>query len=173
MKLVLLACLLLTAAAQAEDTPPANRASNNKLLLEATVVPLRANVTTLLGFDPGAGYIIVKLRATPRTLQPLVLNPEDFTLISRKDGAKSGALSALAVLGLGSVIVLGEQGLPVKHATGNDPRLVPLEGKAFPSGEASKPVEGLLYFQLDGKLKPSQLGMLYVGPAGRLVVDFK
>jgi len=48
-----------------------------------------------------------------------------------------------------------------------------LESKVLPDTETKEPVEGLLYFLLDGKNKPKDLGLLYKGPAGRLSMDFK
>ena len=39
--------------------------------------------------------------------------------------------------------------------------------------ETKEPVEGLLYFLLDGKNKVKDLGLIYKGPAGRLAMDFK
>ena len=39
--------------------------------------------------------------------------------------------------------------------------------------ETKEPVEGLIYFLLEGKNKPKDLGLLYKGPAGHLAMDFK
>ena len=43
----------------------------------------------------------------------------------------------------------------------------------LPDKETKEPVEGLLYFLLEGKNKAKDLGLLYKGPAGRLAMDFK
>jgi hypothetical protein len=48
-----------------------------------------------------------------------------------------------------------------------------LESKMLADTETKDPVEGLLYFLLEGKNKPKDLGLLYKGPAGRLAMDFK
>jgi hypothetical protein len=171
MSRLAIAALLISCAWAQQKTLP-NQAGNAKLSLRGEAITVRANVTALLGLDPGEGYIVVKLRATPQTPSALRLSPDDFTLISRKNGEKSGFLSAAAVLGVGSVLVLGEQGPKLKNAT-TDPRLAGLEAKTFPEGDTKDPVEGLLYFNLAQKLKPDQLGLLYSGAAGRLVIDFK
>jgi hypothetical protein len=171
-----------------------------------------------MGIDLGEGFIVVKIRATPQTLQALRVSADDFTLVSRKNGEKSGAMSPHAIAGsVGMVIAdpraqsgqgIGSRsnptnmpvpvgGMPVGMPTngggiGNtgsvqegtvearmerrateDPRLPFLEAKAFHDTETKEPIEGLLYFNLTGKLKPEQLGMIYAGPAGRLVIDFK
>jgi hypothetical protein len=139
---------------------------------------------------------------------------DDFTLVSRKNGEKSGAMAPTAIAGSGAMIVMGAAsqsgegigtrapmpiGMPGGTGPGNgaggigntgsveggmaeirperrrdaDPRLPALEAKVFPDRETLEPVEGLLYFNLEGKLKPENLGLIYAGPAGRLVIDFK
>jgi hypothetical protein len=102
----------------------------------------------------GTGYIAVKVRATPLGPDPLPLSPDDFTLVSRKDGEKSGALPPDGFV---------------------DPKIeAALKERVFTAREGKEPVEGFLYFRIDNsKPKPSQLGMIYAGKAGRLIVDFK
>jgi hypothetical protein len=58
------------------------------------------------------------------------------------------------------------------HAPEN-PLLAPLKAKGLAEAETNKPLEGLLYFALEGKNKPKDLSLLYKGAAGRLVIDFK
>jgi hypothetical protein len=43
----------------------------------------------------------------------------------------------------------------------------------LPDKEIKTPVEGLLYFSIDHKLKPKDLSLIYDGEGGKLVVDFK
>jgi hypothetical protein len=56
---------------------------------------------------------------------------------------------------------------------GNDKLLEALKAKQFPEKESVEPVEGFLYFPLDGKHKLKDLGLLYRGPAGRLNLEFQ
>ena len=42
----------------------------------------------------------------------------------------------------------------------------------LPDKETKEPVEGLLYFPIDGKIKPKDLAVIYKGPAGKLVMEF-
>jgi hypothetical protein len=56
---------------------------------------------------------------------------------------------------------------------GNEKLLEALKAKQFPDGEATQPVEGYLYFPLDGKHKLKNLAVLYRGPAGRLNLEFE
>jgi hypothetical protein len=167
-----------------------------------------------MGIDLGEGFIVVKMRATPQTLAPLRLSVDDFTLVSRKNGEKSGAMAPTAIAGSAALIVMGAPsqsgqsigsrapnptGIPgvsrpsagpggignsgsveggmaeirTEQSRDADPRLPALEAKVFPDRETLEPIEGLLYFNLAGKLKPNNLGLIYAGPAGRLVIDFK
>ncbi len=56
---------------------------------------------------------------------------------------------------------------------GNDKLLEALKAKQFPEKESAQPVEGYLYFPLDGKHKLKNLAVLYRGPAGRLNLEFE
>lgn len=146
----LLVCTVFTTAA---DKPARNQAENRRLKLEATAITDPKLVAKEVGVLLGAGYIVVKLRATPMGVDPLLVTPDDFTLVSRKNGEKSGALPPDGFV---------------------DPKITEaLKKSVFTGGEGKEPMEGLLYFQMENKLKPSQLGMIYVGKAGRLIVDFK
>ncbi|MBV9295939.1 MAG: hypothetical protein JO145_10230 [Acidobacteriaceae bacterium] len=58
-------------------------------------------------------------------------------------------------------------------SAGNDKLLQALEAKQFPEKESIQPVEGYLYFPLDGKHKLKNLAVLYRGPAGRLNLEFQ
>jgi hypothetical protein len=54
-----------------------------------------------------------------------------------------------------------------------NPLLAALKAKAVPEDESKKPLEGLLYFAIDGKPKVKDLALIYASPNGRLIVDFK
>ncbi len=59
-----------------------------------------------------------------------------------------------------------------KEQEQDNPLLAALRKKILPEGETSAPVSGLLYFSIEGKHKIKDLGLQYIGPAGRLVLDF-
>src|SRR5262249_16821711 len=133
--------------------------------------------------------------------------PDNFTLISRKDGDRSPALEPTQIAGQGALVVhpAAQQpggdgtrtngpiwgGVSVragksaanKEGDGPEPKLdnsipeTPLLGalkeKILADMETKTPVEGLLYFNLGGKLKPKDVSLIYKGPAGKLVMDFK
>ena len=49
-----------------------------------------------------------------------------------------------------------------------NPLLAVLKAKVLPETETMEPVEGLLYFLIDGKFKQKDLALIYKGQAGRL-----
>lgn len=143
-------CAVLATAA---DKPLPNQADNSRLKIEATAITDPKLVAQEIGRMLGDGYIVVKIHLTPLGPDPLPLSPDDFTLVSRKNGEKGGALPPDGFV---------------------NPKITEaLEAKVLKASEGKEPTEGLLYFMMEGKLKPSQLGLIYVGKAGRLIVDFK
>ena len=56
---------------------------------------------------------------------------------------------------------------------GNAKLLEALKAKALTARESSEPVDGYLYFPLDGKHKLKNLAVLYRGPAGKLDLEFE
>lgn len=55
----------------------------------------------------------------------------------------------------------------------NQKLLEALKAKQFPEKESIEPVQGYLYFPLDGKHKLKNLAVLYRGPAGKLDLEFE
>jgi len=56
--------------------------------------------------------------------------------------------------------------------TKENPVLVALKAKILPEKEISGSTSGLLYFQIEGKVKPKDLELRYKTPAGQLAVRF-
>jgi hypothetical protein len=56
---------------------------------------------------------------------------------------------------------------------GNRELVTALKAKELPAKDTTEPVEGYLYFSLDGKHKLKDLAVLYRGPAGRLDLEFE
>lgn len=209
---------LAVAACAADKKGLPNQAGNDDIDLNGTVLIDRQEIQSALGADLGMGYAVVRIKAIPKADKPIRIGPDDFTLISRKDGERSPALSPSQIAGKGAMVVkegqrLGGYGTqsngPIwggigtggprrmpgsgggagnssaesgkagdakidKDAKGADSSLLPvLKEKVLAEVETNKPVEGLLYFTLDGKMKPKDLSLLYKGAAGRLVIDFK
>ena len=73
----------------------------------------------------------------------------------------------------GPVIPEHKDGEAGENTPEANPVLAALKAKGIPGDESKKPIEGLLYFAVEGKLKPKDLGLIYASPYGRMVVDFK
>ena len=203
-----IAFALAIVANAAEKKPLPNQAGNDDIDLAGTVMLERPDVQQALGGDLGQGYVLVRIKVTPKADAGLRVSPDDFTLLSRKDGERSPALDPNQIGGKGALIVrpAAEQpggdgtrtngpiwgGVTVrsgstKKAGGlgdgpeaktdntveESPLLAILKQKMLPETETKKPVEGLLYFIMGGKLKPKDVSLIYKGPAGKLVMDFK
>ncbi len=53
------------------------------------------------------------------------------------------------------------------------PLLKVLKDKVLPEQEIAEPIEGLLYFQIDGKVKAKDLELYYKTPGGKLAMRFR
>ena len=214
MKTLIVLFLVSLLAAAADRKPLPGQAGNDDIELAASVIVDRAEVTQAVGEELGIGYVVVRMKVTPKTEKPLRISPDDFTIVCRKDGQRSVALSPGQIAGTGALIVkaapnqpggagtttngpiwggvgVGGMGRRPANSAGADggepkmedsakskdgkdsPLLAALKAKILPDKESLEPVEGLLYFPIDGKLKPSDLAVLYKGPAGRLTMEFE
>lgn len=57
--------------------------------------------------------------------------------------------------------------------TGESPLLKSLKEKVLQETEVTEPVSGLLYFQMDGKVKAKDLELYYKTPSGKIALRFK
>jgi hypothetical protein len=217
MKRVLVLGLVCMAAWGADKKRLPNQAGNDNLELVGKVLLDPKEIRDAVGADLDKGYAVVRVQATPKTGEPMRISPDDFTLISRKDGQRSPALAPSEIAGSGVLVVkaaerqpggLGTQtngpiwggigGAPSRlpgqgsglgnagsveagtvgadldaNAQGDSPLLAALKEKILPDGDTQKPVQGLLYFVIDGKVKVKDLSLFYKGPGGWLDMDFK
>jgi hypothetical protein len=187
MKRWIIFALISVVATAADKFHLPGQAGNDDLELAATLLLDHEAITQALGADPGDGYIVVRMKAVPKTEQPLRLSPDDFTLLSHKDGDRSQALSPGQIAGKGALVVksspdhLSSPGVreraPLKVEARNTaedlPLLSALKAKSFPDGETKSAVEGLLYFPIDNKVKPKDLSLIYKGFAGKLIIEFR
>jgi hypothetical protein len=56
--------------------------------------------------------------------------------------------------------------------TTESPLLLALRQKALPEKTVTEPVTGLLYFEIDGKVKPKNLELFYKTKSGKLGMRF-
>ncbi len=179
------------------------QAGNDDIDLEGSVILGHDEITSAVGSDLGEGYILVKMKAIPKGDAPIRIGPDDFTMISRKDGQRSTALSPSEIAGKGALVVkrgnsddrksgwaamgagggLGSspgtvqrdviKGTQIDDNAKETPALAALTAKILPDKETKTPVEGLLYFSINGKVKLKDLAVQYKGPAGRLTMEFE
>jgi len=207
MKFLPILLLCASTAFAGDPKPLPNQASNAALDLSGAVLMVRNDIQLALdGPDLPPGYMVVRMKVTPKSDTPLRISPDDFTLLSRKDGQRSPSLSPHQIAGGGTVLVvkpaakqpggdgttvngpiwggvaigrkptvINDNDTTVRTATAEEdsPLLKVLTEKSLPDKDIKSPVEGLLYFAVDGKLKPKDLSLIYQGQAGKLVIDFK
>jgi hypothetical protein len=179
------------------------QAGNNDVDLEGSVIINREEITNAIGGDIGEGYVVVRMKVTPKGDKPLRIGPDDFTMISRKDGQRSTALAPSEIAGKGAMVVkhgtadgsksswgVGGMGGGVGSSPGTvqrdvikntqiddnakeSPALGALTAKILPDKETKTPIEGLLYFSINGKLKAKDVALIYKGDAGKLVMEFE
>jgi hypothetical protein len=206
MRHALVLTIAAALAAQAGDLKPLpGQAGNDDIELVGSVIVAQDEIQQELGADLGKGYIVVRMKATPKTDHPLRIGPDDFTAISHKDGQRSQALEPTQIAGTGGALIVREASSGGSR-TGTDigifggaigtspgttyspldsriskgdpkakdsPLLTALKAKVLPDKETKEPVEGLLYFPIEGKIKPKDLAVIYQGPAGKLVMEFE
>ncbi|HEV8412428.1 MAG TPA: hypothetical protein VGQ49_02455 [Bryobacteraceae bacterium] len=202
MKLLIIS-LIISLFALADDIKSLpNQAGNGDIDLAGTALLDSKEIEQVVGAPMEPGYVVVRIKVSPRTLNAIRISADDFTLVSRKDGEKSPALVPSQIAGPADFVLkqgkarssggrmhgisIGGFGTGTAVDPGtvdisqgdtkkapDSPLLKILESKMLPDKETKEPVEGLLYFLLDGKNKAKDLGLLYKGPAGRLAMDFK
>jgi hypothetical protein len=185
---LLTASLILTCLATAADIKSLpNQAGNGNIDLAGTVFIDAKDIQQILGTTLDPGYIVVRIKVEPRMLQAIRISADDFTLVSRKDGERSDALVPGQIGGAANLVLKSKTTHSSAGVSSTSVNVAPAEDKTAPESPSTKlleskmlrdtetkdPVEGLLYFLLEGKNKPKDLGLLYKGPAGRLAMDFK
>ena len=189
MKLLITLLIYLCSAIAADIKSLPNQAGNGNIDLAGTAIVDPKEIHQLLDAPLPPGYLVVRIKVSPRTSEAIRISPDDFTIVSRKDGERSAALAPSQIGGPANLALKskttygGSPGVSETRVSvgpadtkqqAPDERLQKiLESKVLPDTETKEPVEGLLYFLLDGKNKPKDLGLLYKGPAGRLSMDFK
>jgi len=156
-----------------------NQAGNDNLDIHAAALLTAPDMRQALGGeDMQHGYVIVKIKALAKTESPLRVGPDDFTLLSRKDGQRIPAASPHQVAGGGAVLIVK----PAQNQPGGDgtasggtvwagvtvrkrsTTVTNEDGsQAKPSQEADGPLVGLLTQKElpDKEIKSTAEGLLY------------
>ena len=195
---------------------------DEQITISARALLGRDTIKDELGYDIGAGYIVVEVTVTPAPGEKVSLDLDDFLVRSDKDGQHSRPLTPSQVAGSTVLVVKsvgGTQGrgmseqrrvpiggypgggypggvgsIPTNESPNSgtatadtssaaasieergggkpNPLLDALKAKVLKDGEIDAPVKGLLYFQIDGRLKPKQLELVYRKAPPRVSVRF-
>jgi hypothetical protein len=118
MKQILLFGFLAAAAfaGQKKVVGPAE-ASGDDFSFTATALMDRAEIQQALGADLGDGFVVLRLKVMPAGDKTIRLSPDDFTLLSRKDGERCPALSPSQIAGKGSITVKAAKEQPNSWGT--------------------------------------------------------
>jgi len=88
-----------------EKKPAVGRGGNDDVDLAGTVYSDPEVVKSMLGYDPGRELVIVDIKVSPRTDKALQISPDDFTLLSHKDGQRSSAFSPSQLAGKDAMVL--------------------------------------------------------------------
>jgi hypothetical protein len=190
---ILFALSTMTAMAADKKAFP-GQAGNDNIELTGTLLLDPAQIRDAVGSDLGPGIIVARVKASNKTGDPMRIGPDDFSLLSRKDGDRGDALAPAELAGGSALIVkrdhaargwaqitnqpgfTGVGGMSKADKPLDQALLATLKSKEMPDQE-TKPngsVEGLLYFSMESsKLKLKDLALTYKGVGGHLSMEFK
>ena len=189
-----LACMILFAsAAWAADTKHPGQAGNDNIDLTATIILDAAAIQQELGADLGPGYVVARVKAMPKIGDAMRIGPDDFVLVSRKNGDRADAASPELITSKSALTVrrdkrgrewaelsnqpgfTGVGTLKQEQAGADDAALLAaLKAKMLPDKDTKDPIEGLVYFSFDStKMKAKDMALVYKGRGGRLTIEFK
>lgn len=176
--LIAAAAAILCSAGERKQLP--GQAGNDNFDLEGSLVLGHDEITNLIGGDIGEGYVVAHMKVIPKGDKPVRVGPDDFMMVSRKDGQRCEAMSPSEIAGKGALIIkhgtadgsrsgwaVGGIGAGVGSSPGTvqrdvirgtqiddnskaNPALAALTAKLLPDKETKTPVEGLLYFSISG-----------------------
>jgi hypothetical protein len=189
---VVILCALSAIAADKKAFP--GQAGNDNIELTGTLLTDPAQIRDAVGSELGPGIVVARVKASNKTGDPMRIGPDDFSLLSRKDGDRADALAPAELAGGSALIVkrdkaargwaqitnqpgfTGVGGMSKADKPVDEALLAALKSKEMPDQE-TKPngsVEGLLYFSMErSKVKLKDLSLTYKGSAGRLSMEFK
>src|SRR5258708_28164883 len=192
---VVICCALSTMTGMAADKKAfPGQAGNDNIELTGTLLIDPAQIRDAVGSDLGPGIVVARVKASNKTGDPMRIGPDDFSLLSRKDGDRGDALAPAELAGGSALIVkrdkaargwaqitnqpgfTGVGGMTKSDKPVDEALLATLKSKEMPDQETKSngSVEGLLYFSMESaKLKLKDLALTYKGAGGRLSMEFK
>ncbi len=88
---ILILAALTALAADKKGFP--GQAGNDNIELVGSVITDREEIRQALGAELGEGFVLVRVKATPKTEESMRIGPSDFVLISRRDGDREEAMA--------------------------------------------------------------------------------
>jgi len=192
MRIYVILAMFMTSAFAADVKHP-GQAGNDNIDLTATVLLDPAAIQQELGADLGPGYVVARIKAMPKIGDPMRIGPDDFTIISRKNGDRGDALTPEMITSKSALTVRRDKNGRDWAQQANQPGftgvgelkrepsdaedavlLKALKAKSLPDKETKTPLEGFVYFALDSnKLKTKDVALVYKGRGGHLTIEFK
>jgi hypothetical protein len=111
---LILALAVLTAAKKTVGTA---RGENEDLILTATIYLDPADVKELIGSDLGGHYIVADVKVEPKYGKDIVIDRDDFTLRTDKDGEKAKPFAGSQIAG-DQALVVTEDGAQTRRTRG-------------------------------------------------------
>ena len=194
MKTAAVIFLFALAALAADKKAFPGQAGNDNIELTGALLMDPAEIHQALGADLDPGIIVARVKASNKTGDPMRIGPDDFVLVSRKNGDRGGALAPGQLAGGSALIVKrdhasrdwaqqtnqpgfsGVGGMTKTDKPVDSTLLEALKSKQLPDKEtkANGSIEGLVYFSMDSaKLKSKDIALIYQGPGGHLTMEFK
>ena len=84
-------------------------AENDRVEIQATVMLDQDDIRSALGVELPPGIAIVQIKAIPKGDDPLSIGRDDFTLVSHRDGQRSGPYSPGQIAGKDVLVVAQRQ----------------------------------------------------------------
>jgi hypothetical protein len=93
MRLSAILILAAVTALAADKKGYPGQAGNDNIELVGSVITDHEEIRQALGAELGEGFVLVRVKATPKTDESMRIGPSDFVLISRKDGDREEAMA--------------------------------------------------------------------------------
>src|SRR4051794_10201009 len=109
----LLACFLATVicvSGAAKKVTATARGENNDVILNVTIYLDADAVKEALGDDLGGHYIVAQVKVEPKYTKEIIIDRDEFTLRTDKDGDRTKPMAPSQISGGGSLVLTGVQG---------------------------------------------------------------
>lgn len=105
MKIPAILILAAVASLAADKKGYPGQAGNDNLELVGTVITDHEEIRQALGAELAEGFVLVRVKATPKTDEAMRIGPDDFVLISRRDGDREEAMAPALITSHSALVV--------------------------------------------------------------------